>query len=136
MTVSASKVSTLCSSSEIALVQASRQPELNRLTAPELKRLTLRARKLSGKSQSVARGQARTKSRRVGSGSVAARSLLRIQVFSDALQSLERRLSQLEHLPAPAAAGPRPTTKKVRNASHRATRAKVRKKLAGHKAAD
>jgi len=136
MTVSASKVSSLCTGSEIALVKASRQPELDRLTAAELKRLALRARKLSGKSQDVGRSQARAKSRRVGSGSVAARSLLKIQVFSDALQSFERRLAQLEHLPAPAVAGPRPKTKRVRNASHRATRAKVRKKLAGHKRAD
>jgi hypothetical protein len=136
MTVSASKVSSLCSSSEIALVKASRHPELNQLTAPELKRLALRARKLSGKSQGLARSQARAKSRRLGTGSVAARSLLKIQVFSDALQSLERRLAQLEHLPVPAAAKSRPKTKKVRNASHRATRAKVRKKLAGHKGAD
>ena len=133
MIVSASKVSTLCTSSELALVMASRQPELNRLTPAQLKSLSLRARKLFEKANDQGRSQARAKSRKLGAGSVAPRTLLKSQVFADALHSFEARRTKLEATPAGAGAGARPKTKKIRNASHRATRASVRKGLASHK---
>lgn len=132
MTVSASKVSTLCTSSELALVMASRPPELKRLTPAQLKSLTLRARKLRDKASDQGRSQARAKSRKLGTGSVATRTLLKTQVFADALQSFETRLAQLDGAPATVGAKAKPKTKKIRNASHRATRASVRKKLAAH----
>ena len=78
MNVSASKVSTLCTSSELALVMASRPPELNRHTHAELKRLVLRARKLCDKASDQGRSKARAKSRRFGAGSVAPRTFLKI----------------------------------------------------------
>jgi hypothetical protein len=132
MTVSTAKVSTLCTSSELALVMSSRPPELSQLSQFELKRLAIRARNLCDKSLDQGRSQARAKSRRMGSGSVAERTLLKKQIFADALKSFEARLAKLEAAAAPAAARPRPKTKKIRNASHRATRAKVRKGLAAH----
>lgn len=134
MVVSASKVSTLCTSSELALVMASRPPELNRLTPAELKRLVVRARKLCDKASDQGRSQARAKSRQLGAGSVAPRTLVKSQVFADALRSFETRLAKLEPAPTGAGAPARPKTKKIRNASHRATRAKVRKGLAAHEA--
>jgi hypothetical protein len=132
MIVSASKVSTLCSSSELALVMASRQPELNRLTPAQLKSLALRARKLFEKANDQGRNQARAKSRKLGAGLVAPRTVLKSQVFADALHSFEARRTKLEATPTGSGAATRPKTKKVRNASHRATRASVRKKLAAH----
>jgi hypothetical protein len=134
MIVTTSKVNSLCTSSEIALVKASRPPELNQLKHSELKRLALRARKLVDKAHDQGRSQARAKSRQMGSGSTAARTLLKTRVLSDALKSFEAWLARLDAPAAPAAAGPRPKTKKIRNAAHRATRAKIRKSLAGHKA--
>jgi hypothetical protein len=132
MIVSSSKVGTLCTSSELALVMASRPPRLNRLTHADLKRLALRARRLCEKASDQGRGQARTKSRRLGAGSVAPRTLLKSQAFADALRSFETRLAKLEPAPIGAGARARPKTKKIRSASHRATRAAVRKGLAAH----
>jgi hypothetical protein len=133
MIVSVAKLSTICSSSEIALVRSSRKPEMNQLTPVELKRLAVRARKLFDKSLDQGRTQARAKSRVFGSGSVAQRTQLRKQVFSEALKNFEARLAQLDATPAASAVKTKPKTKKVRSAGHRATRAKVRKSLARQK---
>ena len=133
MIVTTSKVNSLCTRSELALVMASRQPGLSQLNHSELKRLARRARKLVDKAQDQGRSQARKKSRQMGSGSAATRTLLKTRVLSDALRSLEARLARREASPSLAAAGPRPKTKRTRAAGHRAARAKVRKSLAGHK---
>lgn len=131
MTVSASKVSSLCTISEIQLVRASRRPELYQLTHSQLKRFTIRARKLADKWQDQSRGQARKLSRQFGSGLAATNARLKAQVFSEALKSFAARLAHLEPV-SPAPNMSKPKTKKVRNAGHRATRAKVRKALAAH----
>jgi hypothetical protein len=133
MIVPASKVVSLCTSSELALVMASRPPELSHLTPLQLKRLARRTRKLFDKSQDQGRSQARKKSRQMGSGSAPTRTLLKTQVLSDALKSFEARLARLEASAAPAADRPALKTKNIRNAGHRATRARIRKDLAGHK---
>ena len=131
MAISAAKVSSLCNNSELQLVQASRSPELNRLSHAELKRLAARARKLADKWLGQYRSQARIRSRQTGTGAAASNTRLKAQVFSDAFRNMQARLAELD---APVAAGAksRPKTKKVRNASHRKTRAKVRKALARH----
>ena len=134
MTVPAAKVSSICTASEVALVRASRKPELNQLTVSQLKRMVVRARKLFDKWQGQGRAQARVKSQQVGSGTVAERTQLKTLVFADALQSFEARLTQLSAEPAASAAKTKPKAKKAaRAASHRATRAGVRKSLAGQK---
>jgi hypothetical protein len=133
MVISASKVSSLCTGPEIALVMASRPPELNQLTHSQLKRLIARARKMSDKWQDRARSKARAKSRKFGSGSAPPRLTLKSQVISDALKSFEARLARLAESPVAAAARPKPKSKRIRQAGHRATRANVRKSLAGHK---
>lgn len=130
MVVSASKVSSFCSSSEIALVMASRPPELNRLTSSQLKQLIARARKLCDKSQDKGRKQARTKSRLIGSGSTAIRTLLKTEIFAAALRSFESRLAKLAEAPETSADKPRRKSKRARTAAHRSTRAQVRKSLA------
>jgi hypothetical protein len=131
MAISAAKISSLCSDSELLLVHASRPPELNQLSHAELKRLAGRARKLADKWLSQYRSQARVRSRQTGSGAAASNTRLKAQVFSDAFRSMQARLSELD---GPAAGGskPRLKTKKSRNATHRKTRSKVRKELARH----
>jgi hypothetical protein len=131
MTVSETKLSALCNSSEIQVVRASRRPELNQLTHAELKRLAARARKLADKWQGQSRSRARKMSRQIGSGISTRNTSLKSQVFSEALRAIGVRLAELE-APAPGTAKSRPKTKKLRNAGHRATRAKVRKSLARH----
>ena len=134
MVIPVAKVKTLCSSSELTLVLASRRPELNKLTPADLKRFVIRARKLCDKSSDLGRSQARVKSREHGAGSVPTRTHLKSQVFADALLSFETRLAKLEVAAADAGAPAASKTKKIRNATHRATRATVRKGLAARKA--
>jgi hypothetical protein len=129
MTISETKLSALCNSSEIQVVRASRRPELNQLTHAELKRLAARARKLADKWHGQSRSQARKISRQVGSGLSSRNTSLKSQVFSEALHAIGARLAELE-TPAQGRAKSRPKTRKIRNAGHRATRAKVRKGLA------
>jgi hypothetical protein len=131
MTVSETKLSALCNSSEIQVVRASRRPELNQLSHAELKRLAARARKLADKWQGQSRSQARKLSRQVGSGHSTRNTSLKSQVFFEALRAIGARLAELE-APAPGTVKSRPKTKTVRNAGHRATRAKTRKALARH----
>ena len=130
MAVSATQVSTLCTGSEILLVRASRPPELNLLSPAELKRLAVRARKLADKWLDQSRREARIMSRQVGSGATRKNTRLKVQIFTDAHKSFAARLAKFELAPA-AVKSPR-KTKKVRNAGHRAARAKVRKALARH----
>jgi hypothetical protein len=130
MIVSATQVSTLCNSSELLLVRASRQPELHQLSHADLKRLTIRARKLADKWLDQSRSASRKLNRQAGSGAPPRGTKLKAQIFSDALKSLTARLAQFEGTPAVATSQPK--TKKSRNASHRKTRAKVRKALARH----
>ncbi|MBS0260697.1 MAG: hypothetical protein JSS02_01975 [Planctomycetes bacterium] len=134
MLVPASKVKSICTSAEIELVRASRKPDLNLHTPAQLKRLSLRARKLFEKWQDQGRAQARNKSQETGAGSVAERTHLKIQVFADALQSFEARLAKLEAAPSASAVKSKSKAKKKgRVAANRATRAQVRKDLAAKK---
>ena len=131
MAVPKSKVTELCTSTELALVMASRRPQLNQLTLAEVKRLAIRARKLSDKATDQGRAQARAKSAVVGAGIVPTRTQLKSQVFADALTIFEARQAKLEAASAGATASTAPAkSKAVRAAGHRATRAKVRKSLA------
>ena len=128
MAISAAKISSLCNNSEFLLVQASRSPELKRLSHAELKRLAARTRKLADKWLGQYRSQARIRSRQTGSGAAVSNTRLKAQVFSDAFRKMQARLAELD-APAAGASKPRLKTKKSRNATHRKTRAKVRKAL-------
>ncbi len=127
MIVPASKVKALCSASETALVRSSRKPQLEQLSATELKRLSARARKLFDKWQALGREQARARSRAGTPKSDASNTALKTQIFRDALTSFEARLAKLAKSAESTAKKSKPKTKKVRAAAHRATRAAVRK---------
>src|SRR5262245_11297768 len=131
MAIAAAKINSLCNNSEMLLVRASRPPELNHLSHSELKRLAARTRKLADKWLSQYRGQARTRSRQTGSGAAVSNTRLKAQVFSDAFRKMQARLAELD-APAAGVSKARLKTRKSRNATHRKTRAKVRKALARH----
>jgi hypothetical protein len=131
MTIPLSEVKAICTGSELALVSASRKPKLERLTLAEARKAAQLARKLFDKWQDQNRGQARTRSRRIGYGELDNRTQLKVRIFRDALHSFEARVSQLESegsaVAGKSSAG---TPKKVRSLKHRATRAAVRAQLA------
>ncbi len=129
MTIPASKVKALCTSSEVALVRASRKPELEQLSHAEVKRLAVRARKLFDKWQGLGRGQSRDRLRQTGSSSTDANTELKVQIFRETLDSFEARLAKLDASAAPKGKAAKPIRKKDRVADHRANRAVVRKGL-------
>ncbi|MBX3412533.1 MAG: hypothetical protein KF708_07585 [Pirellulales bacterium] len=126
-----SRVQTLCSESELAVVQASRRPRLGQLTLAQAKSFTQRARKLFEKWRDQERTQSRTQARKVGSPDTKTRTHDKVQIFQDALASLETRLAQLTETgkgSQPKAS--RAPSKKARAQGHRASRAEVRAELA------
>jgi hypothetical protein len=129
MTVPVSKVKLLCTTSEVALVRASRKGKLERLDSAEVKQLALRARKLLEKWQSLGREQSRARNRKVGFGEVNTNTRLKEQIFREALAQFESRLTKAEAAAANLAKKTSPKKKKEWNAEHRATRAAVRKQL-------
>ncbi|MGE0535456.1 MAG: hypothetical protein AB7O68_10825 [Pirellulales bacterium] len=138
MTVPAATVKSLCTSAEVDLVRASRQPQLGQLSAAQLKSLAARARKLQDKWRDAKRDQARSKSRAAGVGKPGDNTRVKSQIFREARESFEARLKQLES----ASAGAKSSTKskaksaakskgkKQRTVDHRNRRAAVREGLA------
>lgn len=128
MAIPASKVRSVCSSSETALVRASRKPVLEELGPAELKRNAARAKKLFDKWQDLSRTHARARSEKVGFGETDANTQLKAEIFGEALKNFETRLAKLDSTKGSAAKG---TGAKIsitdRNADHRASRAAVRK---------
>lgn len=130
MTIPAVKVKSICTKEEIALVRASRAPELEQLSAVEVKRLAVRARELFNKWQALSRKQSRQSGRQTGASEVDKNTRMKVEIFREARATLEARL---EKIGAAVAAGatpvptPRHKTKVDRNAEHRVTRAAVRK---------
>lgn len=129
MAVPASKIKQLCTTSEIALIRASRKGELDRLTHAEVKKLAVQARKLFDKWQGLGRGQARDRGRQEGFGEKDANTKLKVQLFREALDGFNAQLEKLAGAAAKNATVKvaKPVTKKKRSAEHRATRAAVRK---------
>jgi hypothetical protein len=122
MTVAASKVNSVCTAAEAALVRASRKPVLEKLTAAELKRNIARARKLFDKWQGQGRTQARTQVCREGTPDLESNTKLKAQIFREALDSFEARAAKLSVSGKPAS-----KDKRSRAAEHRTRRAAVRK---------
>jgi hypothetical protein len=137
MTIPISQVKSLCTDSELALVQASRRPQLQTLDRAQLKRHSQRARKLFDKWQGLTRSQGRAQSRQVGFPDPDTASQQKVQIFQDALQNFDAQLAKLEAAGEKAAASKRSgtTPKSVRAAEHREGRGQVRKKLAEKQAA-
>ena len=124
MAVPASKVRSICTASEAALVRGSRKSELDQLSHAEVEKLLGQARKLFRKWRDLGRSQARARSQKVGFGEKAANTKLKVELFGETATRLEARLAKLDKDAGAKAAS---LTKKDRSAEHRATRAAVRK---------
>jgi hypothetical protein len=127
MIVAASRVKSLCTGSEVALVRASRKGQLEQLSPTQLKRHAARARKLFDKWNDLDRGQSRLRSRQVGFGDSDANTRLKAQIFRESLNSFEAQLAKLESLAIVSANHAKVKTKKARTSDDRATRAAIRK---------
>lgn len=126
MAVPAAKIKEICTADEAKLVRASRKPELEKLSAAELKKHAAVARKLYDKWLALGREQSRAKSKKVGFGESASNTKLKTEAFGDALKAFE---DQLARQPGTAAPKKKAVTKKKRNAGHRSERFDVRKEL-------
>ena len=121
MVVPASKVRTLCTASEAKLVRASREPELKKHSAAELKRLIVRTRELSEKWEGQVRVQIRARAPKHGAVEADANTQLKRQIFRDALDSFTAQYAKTENLP-PAGGRAGSSSKAGRKPTHRATR--------------
>lgn len=120
MAIPLSKAKQVCTTSEFALVRASRKPDLNKLSPEQSKNLAGRARKAFDKWQDMERGQARA-------GSAGERTRLKTDLFREALDRFEEKAATSSGTAKRAGA----QSKKVRAVGHRKARAAVRKELAG-----
>jgi len=107
------------------LVRASRKPVLEQLSQSEVSKLVTQARKHFRKWRDLGRTQARVTSKKVGMGEKPANTRLKVQIFEEAMKSLEAHLASFDGAGAKKKnSGP---TKQDRTAEHRATRAAIRK---------
>lgn len=131
MAISAAKIKSICTPSEIAILRASRKPELEKLSPAAIKRLAVQARGLLKKWEGLGRGQSRVLGRKTGASGVPENTALKSQAFREALELFETKLTKsaaaVKSGAKPAAAPVKNKTKKDRSAEHRATRAAVRK---------
>lgn len=132
MSVPAAKVKAICSSSEAALVRASRGPELAQLTPARVKQHAERARKLTTKWEGLVREQSRAHGRQTGVSGADANTQLKAEIFREALNAFEAKLKASEKA-ATSTAARAASTKRSRTAAHRTTRAAVRQDLKAEK---
>ncbi len=131
MTIPASKVRALCTSSEVALVRASRRGELDAMTAADLRRLSASARKLLEKWQDLGRDQSRARNRKVGFGDTSENTRLKEEIFREALARFDEQLARIDQGtagPASKSQSKKPM-KKNRTTGHRSTRTALRKEM-------
>jgi histone H1/5 len=135
MAVRLPTVRALCTEPELALVVASRKPELKLLKPAQVERLRERARKLVDKWTDLSRQQTRKQNRKVGAVAEDTRSHQKAEIFAEALAAFDSRLAELQG-GSKAKPKPKPAAKKpARTAAHRATRADVRSSLKDKKLA-
>jgi hypothetical protein len=133
MTIPASKVRLVCTSSETALVRASRKGELESLSTAQVKRMAAKARKLIEKWQDLGRDQSRERSRKVGVGDTSANTRLKEQIFREALTRFDARLAKDDSESHGRAKDPKRKTKQERASKHRSSRAAIRQDMSAAK---
>jgi hypothetical protein len=133
MAIRMSEVKSLCTPNEVALVEASRKPRLEALSAGQLRQQAVRARKLADKWRDLSRSQSRAHGRTVGVSKEESRSTRKEEIFTEAVASFEARLAKVA--PEGAAKTTPGKPKQVRAQGHRASRAETRKLLRKEKIA-
>lgn len=129
MALSLSEVKALCTASEFAVVEASRSPSLEKLSASDLKKNAQLARKLFDKWQGQSRKQARASSQAAGFPDTDTRSNSKTEVFREALDALEGRLNSVEASSGVKAAVAKGTPKIERSRQTRIARQDTKKQL-------
>ncbi|MFM8172426.1 MAG: hypothetical protein ACKN81_02680 [Pirellulaceae bacterium] len=129
MVVPLAEAKVLCTKEELAVVKASRHPELSKLTAAQVKRHATLARKLMDKWSDQSRSQARTSNRATGSSNLDSRSHAKTALFRETLDALELRLSELETATLSKTPVPKGTPKQVRAKQSRVARSQERRNL-------
>jgi hypothetical protein len=133
MSIPLTQVKSLSTASELALVKSSRRPELNKLTAAQLKQRAERARRLFDKWQKQSRSQSRERLSAGKAGDALTRTEAKIQIFRDALDAFEKRLAEVEKTDLLTGAGAKAAGKarpaRHGSAVHRAARAESRAEL-------
>jgi hypothetical protein len=129
MVVPLAEAKVLCTKEELAVVKASRHPELSKLTAAQVKRHATLARKLMDKWSDQSRSQARTSNRASGSSNPDSRSHAKMALFRETLDALELRLSELETATLSKTPVPKGTPKQVRAKQSRVARSQERRNL-------
>jgi hypothetical protein len=129
MALSLSEVKALCTASEFAVVEASRSPSLEKLSASDLKKNAQLARKLFDKWQGQSRKQARASSQAAGFPDTDTRSNSKTEVFREALDALEGRLNSVEASSGVKAAVVKGTPKIERSRQTRIARQDTKKQL-------
>ncbi len=132
MAITRSKAKSLCTVTELALVDASGPKSIGQLSSAQLRQKVSRARKLIDKWRGQTESQRRiAKSKPASRPTPAARrSAEKAQLFAEVLKRFETQLAKTEDQQATASATRKESPRKVRNRQHRATRASVRGDLA------
>jgi|GEM_PF-527806 len=138
MSVAIDKIRSLCTPAEVTIVQASRQPGIEKLTLADAGKYAAQARKLLEKWQDQGRSQGRARAKAVGVGAVADRTAEKISIFNELLAAFEKRVAELAATAGPSSAAVtaktpaspagskivrKQATKKVRQAEQKAIRA-------------
>jgi hypothetical protein len=131
MAFTAAQAKSLCTASELNLVMASTRREIGQYSAPQLRQKIARARNLRDKWQDQSKGQRRTTQAAQGARQITAgaRSTEKAELFAEVLQRFEAQYARLEAKGAPTGPKPQGMPRRVRSATHRATRAVVRDAL-------
>jgi hypothetical protein len=124
MAVPLLKAKEVCTSSEFALVSASRRPKLNKLSPEQVRFKAGRARKALDKWQDLSRAEARA-------GSAKGRTRLKAQLFRDVLDRFEAKAAAGTAKGSATGGKQARQTKQARAIGHRKARSAVREKLAG-----
>ncbi len=136
MAITVAQAREICTKSELELVLKSTTRHIGSLEEKELRSAVRRARTLRDKWRDQANSQTRdTKVKAPNKlGEANARSADKAQLFSEALERLEKRLSKVAPEKSVGSIGTNRSTKPARAAAHRQTRAETREVLKEKKA--
>jgi len=133
--ISVARARQICTKAELALVLESTTRQIGQLDAKQLRAAVRRSRTLRDKWRDLAHSQTRdTKATDPDKlGEANARSAEKAELFDDALQRFEKRLTKVDKVSANGSASAKRPTKSARATDHRAERAEIRDVLSEKK---
>jgi len=133
--ISVARARQICTKAELDLVLQSTTRQIGQLDAKQLRAAIRRSRTLRDKWRDLSHSQTRdTKATDPDKlGEANARSAEKAELFDDALQRFEKRLTKIDKLPATGSTSVKRPTKSARATDHRAERAVIRDVLSEKK---